>query len=106
MASQPLTDAELTKALADLPGWRVTDGELTATYKCARADVPAFYATVAAAEDQANHHARITILYGTLSFALTTHDAGDRITATDVEFATRVASFAAAHGAENVTSRS
>ncbi|MFI6983187.1 4a-hydroxytetrahydrobiopterin dehydratase [Embleya sp. NPDC050154] len=99
MAPQPLTDAELTKALADLPGWRVVDGELTATYTCARADVPAFYATVAASEDQANHHARITILYGTLSFALTTHDAGDRITALDVEFATRVASFAAAHGA-------
>ncbi|WP_439674504.1 4a-hydroxytetrahydrobiopterin dehydratase [Embleya sp. MST-111070] len=99
MAPQPLTDAELTKALADLPGWQVTDGELTATYACARADVPAFYATVAAAEDQANHHARITILYGTLTFALTTHDAGDRITAADTDFAARIAAFAAAHGA-------
>ncbi|MFE5330651.1 4a-hydroxytetrahydrobiopterin dehydratase [Embleya sp. NPDC056575] len=99
MAPQPLTDAELTKALADLPGWQVTDGELTATYACARGDVPAFYATVAAAEDQANHHARITILYGTLTFALTTHDAGDRITAADTDFATRIAAFAAAHGA-------
>ncbi|WP_406288100.1 4a-hydroxytetrahydrobiopterin dehydratase [Embleya sp. NBC_00896] len=99
MASQPLTDAELTKALADLPGWQVADGDLAATYKSPRPNVVAFYTAVAAAEDAADHHARITILYGTLSFALNTHDAGGAITAKDVDMAERITALAAEHGA-------
>jgi 4a-hydroxytetrahydrobiopterin dehydratase len=98
MPVPPLTDDELAAALRELPGWTVKDGELTATYKGARAAVPPFYAVVAAAEDEADHHARITILYGTITFAVNTHDAGGAITAKDTALAARISAMAAERG--------
>lgn len=99
MSASPLTDAEITNALAELPGWTVQEGSLTAAYKVDRALLPALYVAVAAAEDDANHHAKIAILYGTISFALNTHDAGDAITAKDTAMATRISGLAADHQA-------
>ncbi|GLF96518.1 4a-hydroxytetrahydrobiopterin dehydratase [Streptomyces yaizuensis] len=99
MAATPLTSAELDRALADLPGWSIRDGKLTATFKADRRAVPAFYAASATAEDEANHHAEITILYGTIGFALNTHDAGNAITALDTAMASRLTALAAEHGA-------
>lgn len=98
MPTKPLTDAALEKALADLPGWSVQEGELTRTFKGPRSAVPGLYAAVAAAEDEADHHARITILYGTITFGLNTHDAGGAITAKDTEMAARISALAAEHG--------
>ncbi|GGZ56745.1 hypothetical protein GCM10010387_58450 [Streptomyces inusitatus] len=99
MAATPLTDAELAQALADLPGWTAQDGRLAAVYKADRAAVPGFYAAVAAAEDEANHHAEITVLYGTVGFALNTHDAGGAITALDTALAERISALAVERGA-------
>ncbi|MER5768988.1 4a-hydroxytetrahydrobiopterin dehydratase [Streptomyces sp. NPDC001985] len=99
MAAVPLSDTELSRSLADLPGWSVRDGKLTATFEADRAAVPALYTAVAAAEDEAHHHAEITILHGTIGFALSTHDAGDAITALDTAMATRVTALAGEHGA-------
>ncbi|GLF96500.1 4a-hydroxytetrahydrobiopterin dehydratase [Streptomyces yaizuensis] len=99
MAATPLTAAELDHALTGLPGWTVEDGRLTATFKAERANVPALYAAVAAAEDEANHHAEVRILYGTVGFALSTHDAGDAITALDTAMAARLTALATGHGA-------
>ncbi|MER5969069.1 4a-hydroxytetrahydrobiopterin dehydratase [Streptomyces sp. NPDC002055] len=98
MALEPLTDRHITSALAELPGWTVEGGALTASYKGKREQLPSFYAAVATAEDSANHHARITILYNTLTFALTTHDAGDRITERDVAMARTISGLAEEHG--------
>ncbi|MEO3972586.1 4a-hydroxytetrahydrobiopterin dehydratase [Streptomyces sp. CAU 1734] len=99
MAATPLTDAELDRALTGLPGWSVRDGKLTATFTADRSAVPALYAAIARAEDEANHHAEVTILYGTVGFALSTHDAGDAITALDTAMAARLSALAAEHGA-------
>ncbi|MFJ3493345.1 4a-hydroxytetrahydrobiopterin dehydratase [Streptomyces sp. NPDC086091] len=101
MAATPLTTAELNEALADLPGWSVQDGKLTSTFKAERSAVPAFYAAVAAAEDAADHHAEITVLYGTIGFALDTHDAGGAITVRDTALAARISALAAEHGAHS-----
>lgn len=99
MSREPLTESDLAAALAALPDWHVVDGELTATYKTARTNVPALYAAVAAIEDAADHHARVTILYGTITFALSTHDAGNAITAKDVDTATRIDAITTRHEA-------
>ncbi|MCW5253926.1 4a-hydroxytetrahydrobiopterin dehydratase [Streptomyces sp. SHP 1-2] len=98
MAATPLTDAELDRALTGLPGWAVRDGRLTAAFRGDRSAVPAFYAAVAAAEDEADHHAEATILYGTVRLALSTHDAGDAITSLDTAMAARLGTLAAEHG--------
>ncbi|SFC54301.1 4a-hydroxytetrahydrobiopterin dehydratase [Streptomyces aidingensis] len=99
MPATPLTESELQDALAGLPGWTVREGELTAVFKADRARVPALYAAVAAAEDEADHHARVTVLYGTVGFAMNTHDAGGAITARDIALATRITALADEHGA-------
>ncbi|MFE7135732.1 4a-hydroxytetrahydrobiopterin dehydratase [Streptomyces sp. NPDC057638] len=99
MAATPLTSAELDQALTGLPGWSVQDGKLSATFKADRSAVPGLYAAVAAAEDEADHHAEIHVLYGTIGFGLNTHDAGGAITARDTALATRISALAAEHGA-------
>ncbi|MFJ6750884.1 MULTISPECIES: 4a-hydroxytetrahydrobiopterin dehydratase [unclassified Streptomyces] len=101
MPTTPLTGAELDSALTGLPGWSVQASSLTATFKADRSAVPGLYAAVAAAEDDANHHARIEILYGTISFALNTHDAEGAITAKDTALAARISALAAQQGAQN-----
>ncbi|MGW2022665.1 4a-hydroxytetrahydrobiopterin dehydratase [Streptomyces decoyicus] len=98
MALEPLTDQRIASALTELPGWMVKGGVLTASYKAKRDQLPSFYAAVAPAEDAASHHAQITILYNTLTFALTTHDAGDRITERDVSMARTISGLAQEHG--------
>ncbi|KOG48770.1 4a-hydroxytetrahydrobiopterin dehydratase [Streptomyces decoyicus] len=98
MALEPLTDQRIASALTELPGWTVKGGALTASYKGKRDRLPSFYAAVAPAEDAANHHAHITILYNTMTFALTTHDADDRITERDVSMARTISGLAQEHG--------
>ncbi len=98
-APEPLTAAELAAALDRLPGWRIADGHLVASFTACRADVPVLYAAVAAAEDMTDHHARVTILYDTVTLALTTHEAGDRITVRDTEAAAVLGRLAAECGA-------
>jgi 4a-hydroxytetrahydrobiopterin dehydratase len=100
MATAPLTRTELDQALTGLPGWTVKEGFLTANFKAARSDLPGLYAAVAAAEDEADHHAAIRILYGTISFALNTHDADGAITAKDTALATQITTLASDHGAQ------
>jgi 4a-hydroxytetrahydrobiopterin dehydratase len=99
MARTPLTAAELDRALSGLPHWAVADGALTASFKADRAALPGLYAAVAAAEDDADHHAVVRILYNTISFALNTHDAGGAITQKDTSMAARLTELTAAHGA-------
>ncbi|MYS24490.1 4a-hydroxytetrahydrobiopterin dehydratase [Streptomyces sp. DvalAA-14] len=95
MATTPLTEAELDQALSGLPGWTVTGGALSASFTADRAVLPGLYAAVAAAEDEADHHAEIRVLYGTVTFALNTHDAGGAITAKDTALAARISGLAA-----------
>lgn len=98
MPVTPLTTEELAEALTNLPGWQATDNSLVASFKGPRADLVTFYTALAAAEDAANHHARVTILYSTVTLELNTHDAGNTITARDTTLAAQVNELATAYG--------
>ncbi|MFJ7419940.1 4a-hydroxytetrahydrobiopterin dehydratase [Streptomyces uncialis] len=100
MSVTPLNPSELDQALKALPGWTAGDSGLTAAFTSGRSALPGLYAAVAAAEDEADHHADIRILYGTITFTLNTHDAGGAITARDTALAARITALAAEHGAE------
>ncbi|MFD0328173.1 4a-hydroxytetrahydrobiopterin dehydratase [Streptacidiphilus monticola] len=89
-----MADAAVTQGLASAPGWSREGDSLVAAYKPGRDRVLAFYTALAALEDELNHHATVTILYGSVALRVNTHDAGDRITATDLRFAERVAALA------------
>lgn len=85
-----LDDAELTRELANLRGWRREGDELKKTF-----ELPTFaravecVGLVAKHADQVDHHPDMLIQYRKLSFALTTHDAGG-ITSKDVSLAKKI----------------
>ena len=104
-ARDPLPDDAIDRALADLPGWRRQPASADA-----RPPVPqriiwqrsfpdfqtafAFLTRVAFVAEDMDHHPEIANVYGDVSLALSTHDAGDRVTDTDLAFARRVTEIA------------
>lgn len=101
MAAQPLTPAELDRDLADLPGWTHAEGALVRTFTA-----PDFLTGIAIVDavarvaEGANHHPDIDIRWRRVRFALSTHDAGNAVTAKDVELAHTIDRIAADSGAE------
>ena len=86
-----LTDSALRDALAALPEWRHEDGALRRDLR-----FPDFLAAfsflgaVAMLAERLGHHPEIRNVYRDVSLALTTHDAGDRVTSLDVDLATAI----------------
>ena len=98
--SRLLTDDEVTRQLADLPGWQREGDTLVATVRAP--DFPAAIRVVTAVADDAermNHHPDIDIRWRTTRWLLTTHDAGG-LTQLDVELAHLISQAARAEGAE------
>ncbi|MBD3782650.1 MAG: 4a-hydroxytetrahydrobiopterin dehydratase [Micrococcales bacterium] len=98
--SRLLTDDEVTRQLADLPGWAREGDAIVTTIQAP--DFPAAVRLVVAVADEAeqmNHHPDIDIRWRTTRWLLTTHDAGG-LTQLDVELAHRINAAARAEGAE------
>jgi 4a-hydroxytetrahydrobiopterin dehydratase len=97
--SRLLTDAEITRQLADLPDWSRDGGTLRASYQA-----PDFLAgirlvhEVALLAEAMDHHPDIDIRWRTVSFALSTHSEGG-LTQLDVELAHEIAQEAGRVGA-------
>ena len=85
-----LPQAELDRALLDLPGWTVKDGAITKTFKHdSFPEAIVFVNAVAHLAELANHHPDIDIRYSNITLTLVTHDQGG-ITDKDVELARRI----------------
>lgn len=91
-----LTDAEAAAKSSD--AWAVVNGELVATYWPGTmvSGLDMVTAVVAAAE-ASGHHPDIELRYGTVTYRLVTHDAG-QLTALDVALARWIDEIAAAQG--------
>ncbi|OHV69595.1 4a-hydroxytetrahydrobiopterin dehydratase [Pseudofrankia sp. BMG5.36] len=98
----PLTDDEIAIQLADHPGWTRTGDEITRTFRLRYHGSVALIVHVADVERLIGHHADIDLRWDTIRFAITTHDAGHRLTAADFDLATRIDAIAAAHDATPV----
>jgi 4a-hydroxytetrahydrobiopterin dehydratase len=82
-----LPQAELDRALRELPRWTVKDGAITKTFKHdSFAEAIVFVNAVANLAELANHHPDIDIRYTKVTISLTTHDQGG-ITEKDVNLA-------------------
>jgi len=82
-----LTDAQIEKQLAELPGWKVVAGKLHRELQFA--DFVAafsFMTRVALVAEKRDHHPEWSNVYNKVTIDLTTHDAGG-ITAKDIELA-------------------
>ena len=88
MSRAPLSDEAVAKALGDLNGWRHEQGKLCKRFRFgAFPEAISFIVRLSFDAERLNHHPEIANVYSTVDIALCTHDAGNRVTALDVEMA-------------------
>lgn len=100
MAPTPLTDEEIAAELAALPGWERDGDMITRTFAHTYHECLHLAMYVAAKAREIGHHPDIHITWQRIRFAITTHDAGNRLTRKDFELARHIDAIAAGHGAE------
>jgi 4a-hydroxytetrahydrobiopterin dehydratase len=91
-----LSDADLSEALAGLPGWARDGDVIEKTYELPTfPGAIAFVGRIADRAEAANHHPDLDIRYRKVRVALSTHDEGG-ITEKDVALATEIEGLAEA----------
>jgi 4a-hydroxytetrahydrobiopterin dehydratase len=98
----PLTDDQIADGLAALDGWARAGGAIVKTFSHTYHECLHLAMYVGAKAREFGHHPDIDIRWQRIRFILTTHDAGDKITARDLEMATHIDVIAAGHGAKPV----
>jgi 4a-hydroxytetrahydrobiopterin dehydratase len=95
MKTPPLPLAEIEHALSHLPGWAWERDALVKTLKFTNfREALAFMLKAGFEADALDHHPEWTNIYNKVVIRLTTHDAGDKVTAKDVELAKRMEALA------------
>jgi len=86
-APEALSEREIAAALAACPDWtRADDGALVLRRRLpSAAAAVGFVAAVGALAERQGHHPELRWVYREVSLRLVTHDAGDAVTARDVE---------------------
>jgi 4a-hydroxytetrahydrobiopterin dehydratase len=88
--SNPLTSAEIERALTDLPDWEFKDDALSKTFQFGSfREAMSFMVRAGFEVEELNHHPEWMNVYNCISVRLCTHDADDKVTAKDVELAKR-----------------
>lgn len=88
MADQPLTSQELEKRLGALPHWKREGDALCREIEFGSfREAISFMVRVAFEAESLNHHPEWTNVYDRVSIRLTTHHAGNKITAKDLQLA-------------------
>ena len=86
----PLSDSEITAALASLHGWAATGKAIERHFKFPDfIAAMAFVNRVAEAAEKANHHPDITIHYNQVTLSLWSHDSGG-VTKRDLKMAATI----------------
>ena len=94
MARVRLSEAELAKALAELPDWRVENGKLHREWRFADFNAAfGFMTRVALEAERMNHHPEWSNVWSRVVVDLTTHDSGG-VTASDVALAKKMEALA------------
>jgi 4a-hydroxytetrahydrobiopterin dehydratase len=98
--AEPLSESDLTDALARLPGWHQEGATLVRTLELAGFTAAiALVNAVAKAAEEANHHPDILIHdYRRVTLTLSTH-AAKAVTQRDIDLATQIDRLAAEAGA-------
>ncbi|MGK5642371.1 4a-hydroxytetrahydrobiopterin dehydratase [Streptomyces sp. URMC 126] len=99
-AKEPLSEREVADRLASVPGWRREGETITRGFRIRYHGGVALIVHVADVERLIGHHADIDLRWDRVRFAITTHDAGYRLTEADFDLARRIDAIAGAHGAE------
>jgi 4a-hydroxytetrahydrobiopterin dehydratase len=100
MPIRPLSDDEIVAHLAGLPGWERDGESITKVFEHSYHECVHLAMYVAAKAREIGHHPDIYITWQRIRFAITTHDAGYRLTTRDFELAHHIDAIAAGHGAK------
>ena len=88
--SKPLKREKIGRACADLPGWSFKRDALTKTFTFGSfREALSFMVRAGFEAEEMNHHPEWTNVYNRVVVRLNTHDAGNKVTAKDVELAGR-----------------
>jgi 4a-hydroxytetrahydrobiopterin dehydratase len=91
MASTPLNPDQIAAALRELPGWAAEGDALVQTFRFGSfKEAMSFMVRVAFEAEAMDHHPEWSNVYNTVAIRLRTHDAGNRVTAKDVELARKI----------------
>lgn len=83
--------AEIQRALAALPGWTFEGDALMKRFTFGSfREAMSFMVRVSFEAEAMDHHPDWTNVYNRVAIRLTTHDAGGKVTAKDVELATHI----------------
>ena len=94
-----LTDAAVAAGLSKLPKWKLKEGKLHREYKFVDfVEAFSFMTNVALLAEGMNHHPEWFNVYNTIRVDLSTHDAGDNLTALDFALAGKMEKLAAQMG--------
>src|SRR5215207_1354913 len=89
--STPLKPEEISQACTRLAGWKFDRDALTKTFKFGSfREALSFMVRIGFEAEELNHHPEWTNVYNRVVVRLNTHDAGNKVTANDVELATRI----------------
>ncbi|NBB86808.1 MAG: 4a-hydroxytetrahydrobiopterin dehydratase [Bacteroidetes bacterium] len=91
---EPLSQEEITDALAGLDGWTFEDDAITRSFSFSdfRAAV-SFIVRLSYYAEEYNHHPELHNVYNSVTVTLTTHDAGNKVTGMDVALAREINGF-------------
>jgi 4a-hydroxytetrahydrobiopterin dehydratase len=91
--AKPLTTDQITSVLADLSGWTFDDNKLRKSFEFGTfREAVSFIVRLAFEAERMNHHPELINVYNRVEIALTTHDAGDRVTEKDLLLARAIES--------------
>ncbi len=90
-----LTDKAVKDGVKKIPGWSYKGGKITADYKFADfREAMGFITQVGITADKADHHPEIYNVYNNVTFKLSTHDAGGKVTKKDMDLAREISGIA------------
>lgn len=92
--SQPFTVEQIQAALAGLPGWTLEANALHKDFVFQNfREAISFLVRLSFEAEALNHHPEIHNVYNRVRISLQTHDAGNQVTAKDVQLAEAIEAF-------------
>lgn len=83
-----LSNDQIQTAIETLSGWSYEANQLVKTFEFGSfREAVSFMVRLAFEAEQRDHHPRLVNVYNKVEISLTTHDAGNQVTARDVELA-------------------
>lgn len=97
---EPLPDEEVSRRLKNLPGWARDGDEIVKTFAHTWHECVHLLTYVAAKAREIGHHPDVDLRWQRITFRITTHDAGRKLTEADFELARWIDQIAEGHGAD------